>query len=85
MTRVTLSEVRARLEELVPEAAAGGEVVIEGKDISPAVVMHLLVQPPEGAAAEPSRWDLVKHVPPVWFKMADDFDEPLEDFAAYRQ
>lgn len=73
MHRVSVREAQSRLAELVVEAVKG-EAVIIAQDDGPAVqlipVSNSLPQPRFGSAKGR-------------IKIADDFDDPLEDFAEY--
>ncbi|MBI4600470.1 MAG: DUF2281 domain-containing protein [Planctomycetes bacterium] len=70
MPQVTLEQARAQLPDLVEAAIAGNEVVIL-KENQPAV--KLVPLPPPGARPQfGSARGLIT--------MAEDFDEPLEDF-----
>lgn len=77
MTVVTTKEAKARLDELLTEAAKGEEVVIAGEDGS---TFKLVLAP----ARPQGKRGLIGSAK-GWFKMADDFDEPLEDFREYME
>lgn len=77
MTRVTPQEVKDHLDELLAEAAKGEEVVITGMDGS-LFKLTLTKAPAKG------KRELIGSAK-GWFKMADDFDEPLEDFREYME
>jgi prevent-host-death family protein len=74
MSTVHVDEARARLPELIREAAEGGEVVIARED---GTAVRLV---PVAELARP-RFGSARGL----FTMADDFDAPLEDFAPYEQ
>jgi antitoxin (DNA-binding transcriptional repressor) of toxin-antitoxin stability system len=72
MHTVSVDEAQTRLSELIREANEGEVVVIaceDGTAVQPAPVIA------EGRPRFGSACGM--------FTMADDFDEPLEDFAAY--
>jgi len=75
MTVVLLKDAKDRLEELLAASAKGEEVVIAREDGSTFKVV------PAETPAKKKR-GLVGSAK-GWFKMADDFDEPLEDFKDY--
>ena len=73
MRKVDLKEAETRLSQLVDEAARGEEVIItrgDGASFKLVPVAGDLPRPTFGSA----RGEV---------EMADDFDEPLEDFDAY--
>ena len=70
MHTVGLKEAAGRLAELIDEVAHGEEVVITREDGSTFKIVPVAPYPKFGSAK-----GLVK--------MAEDFDEPLEDFQAY--
>jgi prevent-host-death family protein len=74
MTTVNIREAKTHLSRLIAEAVAGGEVVIARAN-RPMVKLVPVAEalPPRklGTAAGKVR-------------IADDFDQPLEDFDAYR-
>ena len=73
MHRVSVQEAQSRLAELVTEAVKGEAVVIAQDDGSAVQLMPIadsLPQPRFGSAKGR-------------VKVADDFDDPLEDFAEY--
>ena len=73
MHTISLVEAKEQLAELVEEAANGEEVIITQEDGSAFKIIPLpRSQPyPKFGSAKGQ------------VKMSDDFDEPLEDFAAY--
>lgn len=75
MTVVLLKDAKDRLEELLAASAQGEEVVITREDGS---TFKLI---PTETPAKKKR-GLVGSAK-GWFTMADDFDEPLEDFKDY--
>lgn len=75
MHQVNIAQAKAQFSELVQRALAGEEVII-ARDNKPLLRLTPLAQP--GAARQPgSAKGLAWH-------MADDFDAPLDDFAALR-
>lgn len=74
MQAVHVEEAQTRLADLIGEATRGHEVVIARAD--GAAVRLVPVQP----EARP-RFGSAQGM----FTMADDFDAPLDDFAAYEQ
>lgn len=77
MTVVTLQEARERLDALLAEAAGGGEVVIAGEDGSTFKLV------PSESTPGKRRGLIGSAKGQIW--MADDFDEPLEDFREYME
>lgn len=73
MQTVTLDEAKERLADLVEDASRGDEVVIMSHDRPVAKLVPVV-----GADARP-RFGSAKGL----ITMADDFDAPLGDFAAY--
>ncbi len=73
MHELALKEAESRLAELVAEAADGIDVVITRDD--GAVFKIVPLEPAEPRPRFGSARGLIE--------MADDFDEPLEDFKAY--
>ncbi|HEY5706343.1 MAG TPA: type II toxin-antitoxin system prevent-host-death family antitoxin [Terrimicrobiaceae bacterium] len=71
MKKVTIHEAKTHLSRLIQQALDGEEVVIAKRN-KPVVIL----QPIKSGKPE-RRMGWMK----VW--MAPDFDEPLEDFAAY--
>jgi len=73
MHTVALKEAEGRLAELIDEVASGEEVIITREDgaVFKIVPVTLITPRPTFGSAK----GLVK--------MAEDFDEPLEDFQAY--
>jgi antitoxin (DNA-binding transcriptional repressor) of toxin-antitoxin stability system len=76
MTVVTTKEAKARLDELLTEAAKGEEVVIAGED--GATFKLVLTETPSK-----KRRLIGSAKGQIW--MADDFDAPLEDFKEYME
>jgi len=77
MTVVTAKEAKARLDELLTEAAKGEEVVIASED-GGTFKLVLSAAPPK------KKRGLVGSAKgQIW--MSDDFDEPLEDFREYME
>jgi prevent-host-death family protein len=74
MHKVRVEEAQARLAELIEEAAEGRDVVIAHGNGT--AVRLVPVQP----GARP-RFGSARGM----FSMADDFDEPLDDFAPYER
>lgn len=74
MTTVNIHEAKTHLSRLVDEAVAGGEVVIARAN-RPLVKLTPLAEalPPRKLGTAAGR-----------VHIRDDFDEPLEDFDAYR-
>lgn len=74
MHSISIDEAQTRLPELFEEAAEGRDVVITRQDGAAVrlVPVEVYGQPRFGSARG-------------LFTMADDFDEPLEDFAPYEQ
>ena len=73
MHTVGLKEAAGRLAELIDEVASGEEVVItrdDGATFKIIPVVPITPSPKFGSAKSQ-------------VKMAEDFDEPLEDFQAY--
>lgn len=73
MIRLSVEEARARLPELIGEAAGGEEVVITRED---GMSVKLVAVESRGRPRFGSARGL--------FTMAEDFDAPLEDFGPYR-
>lgn len=74
MSRVPVADAQERLAELIAEAAAGGDVVIEVEDGTAARLVPVMMQgvPRFGSAKG-------------MFTIADDFDAPLDDFCPYER
>ena len=73
MHQVSLEDARTRLDELIEEVARGEDVVITRGDGAAFKIVPALArkrQPVFGSGRG-------------LFKIADDFDEPLEDFDPY--
>lgn len=70
---INVSEAKARLSELIDRALQGEEVVIARRNKP--VVRLTVVEPPE-KQVRMGRW-----AGKGW--IADDFDDPIEDFADY--
>lgn len=74
MTQVTIHEAKTHLSKLIQLALAGEEVVItKGKQ----PMVKLVVVP------EMRKERRIGGAKDVILKIADDFDEPLDDFAEY--
>ena len=74
MRRVNISEAQQRLPELIIAAAAGEDVVIFRDDGVAVRLVSMETRPlPRFGSAE------------GMFTMRDDFDAPLDDFAAYER
>jgi len=74
MTQVTIHEAKTHLSKLIQLALAGEEVVItKGKQ----PMVKLVVMP------EMRKERRIGGAKDVILKIADDFDEPLDDFAEY--
>jgi len=73
MHTVGLKEAEWRLAELIDEVASGEEVAITREDGAAFKIVPVAPMPPSPKFG--SAKGLVK--------MAEDFDEPLEDFQAY--
>ena len=73
-TSVNLAEAKARLSELVDRCLAGEEIVIARRNQP---LVRLQVFEPPGRTLRPGR-----HAGRI--VVADDFDEPLDDFAEYQ-
>lgn len=73
ITYIELDQIAAHLPELIEEVGAGGEVVIT-KDDQPVAKMVGYVRP-AGKRRPGSAKGLIT--------IADDFDDPLEDFEEY--
>jgi prevent-host-death family protein len=73
MRTVELKEAQGRLAELIDEVASGEEVVITREDGAAFKIVPVAPLPPHPTFG--SAKGLVH--------MAEDFDEPLEDFQAY--
>lgn len=74
MTQVTIHEAKTHLSKLIQLALAGEEVVItKGKQ----PMVKLVVVP------EMRKTRRIGGAKDVILKIADDFDEPLDDFAEY--
>lgn len=74
MTKVPLEEAQKRLPELIEKAAAGSDIVIsraDGADVRLVPVAEVQRRPRKAGTAR------------GLIHIADDFDEPLEDFAPY--
>lgn len=76
MTTVKAKEVTSKLDDLLAEAAKGEEVVIVGED---GTIFKLVLS----GTGEKKRGLVGSAKGQVW--MADDFDEPLEDFKEYME
>lgn len=74
MRKIELKEAQKRLPELIEEAARGEDVVISQGD-GAAFRLIPIIEPER----RPRRFGTAKGL----IHMADDFDEPLEDFAPY--
>ena len=74
MTRIDVSRVCERLPELIEEAMAGNEVLITQEE-RPLVRLVPAPEAPRKRRTFGSAKGLIK--------IADDFDEPLEDFREY--
>jgi prevent-host-death family protein len=74
MTKVDVSRVCERLSELIEEAMAGNEVLITQEE-RPLVRLVPAPEIPRKRRTFGSAKGLIK--------IADDFDEPLEDFREY--
>jgi prevent-host-death family protein len=74
MPSISIDEAQTRLAELFKDAAEGHDVVITGQDGTAVrlVPVEVYGQPRFGSARG-------------LFTMAEDFDEPLEDFAPYER
>lgn len=74
MYMIQVDEARSRLPELIGEAAEGHDVVIARADGTAVrlVPVESTPRPRFGSARR-------------MFTMAEDFDEPLEDFAPYER
>lgn len=73
MHTVELKEAQGRLAELIAEVASGEEVIITREDGAAFKIVPVTPSAPRPTFG--SAKGLVK--------MAEDFDEPLEDFQAY--
>ncbi len=73
MTTVPLEEAKERLEELL-EVAATGETIVIIKDDGSAFELVAQGQKRPGYGSAKG-----------WFTLAEDFDDPLEDFAEYME
>ncbi len=73
MHKIDIKEAKTRLTELIDEAASGEEVIITRGD--GASFKLVLIGEPGPRPTFGSAKGLVE--------MADDFDEPLDDFDAY--
>ncbi len=71
MHELALKDAESRLAELVAEAASGEEVVITSDDGAAFQIVPVVETGPRYGSAR------------GLIEMADDFDEPLEDFKAY--
>ncbi len=74
MRKVNLDEAQRRLPELIEEAAGGEDVVISRGDGASFRLVPIL---------EPERRPRQFGSARGLIHMADDFDEPLDDFAPY--
>ena len=74
MRRVNVAEAKAQLSQLIEAALSGEEIVIARRDV-PLVRLVAL----ETAKARPQFGRLAGKL-----EMRADFDEPLDDFDAYR-
>jgi len=74
MHTIDINEARTRLPELIRDAAGGVEVVITQSD---GTAVRLV---PVGRLGRP-RFGSARGM----FTIADDFDAPLDDFAAYER
>lgn len=74
MSTVDIGEAKARLSELIGEAAGGEEVVIAREDGTAVRLVPVRAAPRTGFGSARGM-----------FTMADDFDAPLEDFAPYER
>lgn len=70
---VNVSEAKARLSELIDRALQGEEVIIARRNKP---VVQLTVVAPREKQVRMGRWA-------GQIRIAEDFDEPLEDFAEY--
>lgn len=73
MTTVTVEQARSQLDDLLEAARAGEEIVI-ADDNRPGVKLVPVDVPPPNRKAGSAKGKII---------MADDFDEPLEDFEEY--
>jgi antitoxin (DNA-binding transcriptional repressor) of toxin-antitoxin stability system len=73
MTRIDIHEANDHFLELMERIAKGGEVIIEQNDLPVARIS------PVPTAKKPRQSGSAKGL----IHMADDFDEPLQDFADY--
>ena len=73
MYTVTLKEAKGRLAELIDEVAKGKEVMITREDGATFKIV------PAAPLAPYPKFGSAKGL----VKIAEDFDEPLEDFQAY--
>lgn len=70
MTQITLEDAQRRLPDLIAAALGGEDVVITGKD-QPGVRLVPLVAEPNWPKFGSAKGQIL---------IADDFDEPLEEF-----
>jgi antitoxin (DNA-binding transcriptional repressor) of toxin-antitoxin stability system len=77
MIRVSVSEAKEKLEELIAKAAMGEtvEITSNGYKATLRVTLYNEHDPP------PRQWGLLKGK--GW--MSDDFNEPLDDFKEYME
>ena len=78
MTRVTLQEAEGQLLHLIQRVRQGDEIIITS-DSKP--IAKLVSMPEEPLQKPYARFGSGKGV----FRMAPDFDEPLEDFKEYME
>lgn len=76
MHQVNVHEAKTQLSRLIEEALRGEEVII-ARNNKPVVRLEVL---PGG---KPRR--RIGGAPGLVVRMSDDFDEPLDDFAAYER
>ncbi|BCH26432.1 type II toxin-antitoxin system Phd/YefM family antitoxin [Mesorhizobium sp. L-8-3] len=71
---ISIAEAKAKFSELIKRAEAGEEILVtrHGKVVARVV-------PPEGEVRKPPLLGALKGQ--IW--IADDFDEPLEEFREY--
>jgi antitoxin (DNA-binding transcriptional repressor) of toxin-antitoxin stability system len=74
MQQITVNDAQARLPNLIDEAVNGETVYIVGDS------EHIVQLVPVAAVGRPQFGSAAKLM-----SMADDFDEPLEDFRDYMQ
>lgn len=74
MKTVTIHEAKTHLSRLIQEVLKGEEIIIAKGDVP---LVRLVIHQPSASRRTPGEPGLLRY-------MADDFDDPLEDFQAYQ-